>query len=267
MPEELDPTTARLVSELAASILPALSKSLTSAIPANDFTGAVERSNRITQDLRSGVEKAVRSAIDDSRAGRSMIIQSIGTVLEEISSLRRMLEKVPGMLETAIKNTRPDENITGNTSNEALRNDLMNELSGISERINTLTQGIKAFFETYAEHREQNISVLPELLQPGVDSEAISGLEGLIRAEGKSHSKELAELSREISTMHEENNAALLHEVREAVAEELSGITGGEYSGHSGHDGGNVKLLKITAGLSGACLVLLLINMIMMMFK
>ena len=143
----------------------------------------------------------------------------------------------------------------------------MNELSGISERINTLTQGIKAFFETYAEHREQNISVLPELLQSGADTEAISGLEGLIRAEGKSHSKELAELSREISTMHEENNAAMLHEVREAVAEEISGITGEDYSGHSGHDGRNVKLLKITAGLSGACLVLLLINMIMMMFK
>ena len=39
MPEDLDPTTARLVSELSAMILPGLSKSLASAIPSVDLTG------------------------------------------------------------------------------------------------------------------------------------------------------------------------------------------------------------------------------------
>ena len=249
MPEDLDPTTARIVSELSALMLPSLAKSLSSAIPSTDFTGAIERTNRTAQDLRSEIVKAVRSAIDDSRAGRSMIMQSIGTLLEEIETLA-----------ASIKSIEPDEKPVYDNQ------PIMNELEEMSERIDTLTQGIKAFFEAYAEHRE-NDSSIPEILRPSFDPEMFSGLEGLVRAEGKSHSNELAELSREISAMTEENNTALLHEVREAVAEEISGLGGGEYSGHSGNDGRTMKLLKIIAGLSGAGVILLLINIIMLMFK
>ena len=103
MPEELDPTTARLISELSASMLPVLTKSLMSAIPSTDFSVAVERNNRTLQELRSVIEKALRSAADDSRAGRSMIIQSIGTVLEEITGLRAMLERLPEIISSAVK--------------------------------------------------------------------------------------------------------------------------------------------------------------------
>ena len=260
MPEDLDPTTARIVSELSALMLPSLAKSLSSAIPSTDFTGAIERTNRTAQDLRSEIVKAVRSAIDDSRAGRSMIMQSIGTLLEEIAGLRKTVDKIPETLAASIKSIEPDEKPVYDNQ------PIMNELEEMSERIDTLTQGIKAFFEAYAEHRE-NDSSIPEILRPSFDPEMFSGLEGLVRAEGKSHSNELAELSREISAMTEENNTALLHEVREAVAEEISGLGGGEYSGHSGNDGRTMKLLKIIAGLSGAGVILLLINIIMLMFK
>ncbi len=217
MPEELDPTTARLISELSASMLPVLTKSLSSAIPSNDFTGAVERLNRTAQELKTGIDRSVRSGIDDSRAGRSMIIQSVGTVLEEISGLRGMLERLPEMLSSAVSRIKPEEK-----KNDFVPEALMNELEGISERIDSLTQGIKVFFETYAESRENDSAEgKSEIIRPVFDSDVLSGLEGLVRAEGKSHSKELAEFSREISAMTEENNAAMIHEVREAVAEEL----------------------------------------------
>ncbi|MBQ6968813.1 MAG: hypothetical protein IJP85_00645 [Synergistaceae bacterium] len=270
MPEDLDPITARLVSELSASILPALKKSVVSAIPSTDFAGALERTNRTSQELRTSIERAVRSGIDDSRAGRSMIIQSIGTVLEEVSALRKSiekieklekLEKIPELLENALNNIKIPE-----AKNDTVPEALMSEIAGISERIDTLTQGIKVFFETYAEHRENDSSDLSNagIARPVFDAEALSGLEGLVRAEGKTHSTELAEFSREISSMTEENNAVLLHEVREAVAAEISGISGGESRGRSGNDYAekNAKLLKVTAALSFSGLILGLVNLI-----
>ena len=270
MPEDLDPITARLVSELSASILPALKKSVVSAIPSTDFAGALERTNRTSQELRTSIERAVRSGIDDSRAGRSMIIQSIGTVLEEVSALRKSiekieklekLEKIPELLENALNNIKIPE-----AKNDTVPEALMSEIAGISERIDTLTQGIKVFFETYAEHRENDSSDLNNagIARPVFDAEALSGLEGLVRAEGKTHSTELAEFSREISSMTEENNAVLLHEVREAVAAEISGISGGESRGRSGNDYAekNAKLLKVTAALSFSGLILGLVNLI-----
>ena len=266
MPEDLDPTTARLVSELSALILPTLTKSLTSAIPSNDFTGAVERTNRVAQDLRASVEKAVRSGIDDSRAGRSMIMQSMGTILEEIAGLRRLLERLPEILENTVKNSQPEIKIADVKPDDSVPASLMTELEGISERIDTLTQGIKAFFETYAEHRE-NDGAIPEILRPSFDPEMFSGLEGLVKAESKSHSKELSELSREITAMTEENNTALLHEVREVVAEEVSGISDDDHHTHSGSNSGNIKMLKIIALLSGAGVILLLVELLVLLFK
>ena len=261
MPEDLDPTTARLVSELSAMILPSLTKSLATAIPSTDFAGTIERSNRIAQDLRSEIVKTLRTSIDDSRAGRSIIMQSIGNVLEEISSLRKSLDRLPENLQSALKSVKPEEKIT--YDNEPV----MTELEEISERIDTLTQGIKAFFETYAQNRENESSTVPEILRPSIDSDALSGIEGLIRAESKSQSTALVELSREISALVEENNAALIHEVREAAAEEFSGIIGGENDAPKSQARENFSLLKVTAILSGSSVLLLIINLIILLLR
>lgn len=265
MPEDLDPTTARLVSELSAMILPGLSKSLASAIPSVDFNGAIERTNRTAQDMRTEIVKALRSTTDDSRAGRSMIMQSIGTLLEEIAALRKNIDKLPGIITSAVKENSPEIR-QDDSKSEAI----IAEIDSMSERIDTLTQGIKAFFETYAEHRENDTAGknITEILRPSVDPEMLSGLEGLVKAEGKTHSTELAELSREISAMTEENGKALVHEVREAVAEEISVINpDSDYTGHSGNDGKYFRLMKITAGMTGAGVILLLANLVMLWLK
>lgn len=254
MPDDLDPTTARLVSELAAMILPSLTKSLASAIPSTDFSGAIERTNRASQDLRSEIVKALRSSADDSRAGRSIIMQSVGNVLEEISAMRKSLDRLPDILQSNIK---PQEIIAPDNQ------PVLNELEEISGRIDTLTQGIKAFFETYAENHENFSANIPETLRPSVDSEALSGIEGLIKAESKSHTTQLAELSREISALIEENNSALIHEVREAVKDELSALSDGEHSTASHDSKSSSKLMKFTVILSAANIIIIIINIIM----
>lgn len=261
MPDDLDPTTARLVAELAASMLPALTKALASAVPAGDFAGAAERMNRTAQDLRNEITKAVRSGIDDSRAGRSIIMQSLGTLTEEILSLRKSLDRMPDILQSSINSIQPQQ-----IPSEPPEN-VMNMLDEISARIDTLTQGVKAFFETYAEQREIDGATRIPISQQGVDAEIISGLEGLIKAEGKTHSKELEELSREISSLVEENNTALIHEVREAVSEEISESGGVSVGGNVGGDDSVRRLARLAVMISGACLVMTVINAVILLFK
>ena len=263
MPDDLDPTTARLVAELAASMLPALTKALASAVPAGDFAGAAERMNRTATDLRNEITKAMRSGIDDSRAGRSIIMQSLGTLTEEILSLRKSLDRMPDILQSGINsiNIQPQQ-----VASEPPEN-VMNMLDEISSRIDALTQGVKAFFETYAEQREIDGATSIPISQAGINADVISGLEGLIKAEGKTHSKELEELSREISALVEENNTALVHEVREAVSEEIAESGGVSVGGNGGGDDSVRKLARLAVMISGACLVMTVINAVILLFK
>ncbi len=140
--DDLDPTTARLAAELAANILPPLTESLMSAIPAADFSGALERSNRLAQDLRSSLEKVVRSGIDEDRAGRSVLMQSISSVLEDISALKRTAEKIPASVDSALK-AKPD---TQTIDIQGLEKKIY-DITGMLEE---LIHGVKSFGEAYA---------------------------------------------------------------------------------------------------------------------
>ena len=129
MPEdlELDEITARLVTELAASITPTLTQNLNSAVHeslsdfkqekqekqeklVNDFANAIDRTNMISKDLQNQIEKSLRSNIEDNRAARTMIMQSMRNVFDEITALRKNLDKIPEAVDSALKNIKPAEN-------------------------------------------------------------------------------------------------------------------------------------------------------------
>lgn len=220
MSDELDPTTARLVSELAASILPSLTQSLNSAIPANDFSGALERISRTSQDLRTHIDKAVRSSIDENRAARSMMMQSLGNLLEEISALKRSVDRLPENIRQRTEKTEKAEKKTETPDNTQQK---LDEITGL---LTELIQGLQNF----AEAKPHVNAEMPESSQVIYESDrrldkmmttTLPALEGLVKAEGKAHTHELEEFSKEISALHEQNNIALLHEVKEAVKQEL----------------------------------------------
>ena len=264
MPDELDPTTARLVSELSASILPTLSKSLNSAIRTEDFINAIDRTNMISQDLRNQIEKSIRSGIDDNRAARSMMMQSMRNVFDEISLLRKTLDKVPEAIDTAIKNNAPEDNNTP---------EILAELARISELINELITGIRMFSEVYAHDKEQketeavnvgtfsdeNATRLEKLL-----NSSLPGLEGLVKAHEKAQSHELEEFSKEISALHKENDKTIIFKIKEAISEELDKHSEEIISRFNEEietrSEKNLFFLKVVAGISGACLILSLIK-------
>lgn len=260
MPEELDPTTARLVSELAANIIPSLTRTLNSAIPSNDFT-------RSSQDLRTYIDKAIRFGIDDNRAGRSVIMQSVAALLDEISGLKRMVEKIPAQFK---KFDTPPQNINTNDNSQ--------EYEHITELLNELIRGIQNLSETYAKNITQNNADVknfietPEILHGLNDSDtrldkllnvSLPGLEGLVRANSKSQSHELEELSREISAMQEQNNAAFIHEVREFVTHELAkyeeDMLNQLDSERETQNARISKMFRIVMGLSGACMFFMVV--------
>ena len=272
MPEDFDPTTQRIVSELAASILPALTKSLAAAIPSTDFAGLLERTNRTSQDLRTQIEKAIRSAIDEDRAGRSVLLQSISSVLEETASLRKSVEKLSAGVE-AVKKAKPAE--ASNDSQE-----LAAKLEGISSRLDELIHGIKSFGEAYAQDMEHKAAQPPQVQPVYSNSEAmleklvsasLPGLEGLVRANAKYQMQELESLSQEISAMHEQNNIAVIHEIKDEVSAEMSRY-GEEMieridEEREGQFRRLVKMFRISVIMSGASMLLTVIMIIAMLLK
>ena len=268
--DDLDPTTARLAAELAANILPPLTESLMSAIPAADFSGALERSNRLAQDLRTSLEKVVRSGIDEDRAGRSVLLQSISSVLEDISALKRTAEKIPATLDSALK-AKPDAQTIDTQG-------LEKKLDGITAMLEELIHGVKSFGEAYAADREQHTPLVAQHIYSGNDAQleqlvniSLPGLEGLLRANAKAQSKELEEFSREVSEQLKQNNAALIHEVSVKVSEE-TGHYGGEMMTRLKEECRSevermTKMLKIAVCLSGGCVVMTAVMLIMTLLK
>ena len=271
--DELDIITARLVSELSAQMLPELSKSLNSAIHTDDVLVALDRTNMITQDLRNQIEKAVRSGIDEGRAGRSMIIQSIRTVVEEVSGLKKILD--------AASKSKAEAH-----EESAIEKDILQELAGISELVNELIKGIAEFSETYARDHINKPQTQTQNFESPNDSQILSennsrldmlinnslpGLEGLVKAHEKTQSHELEEFSKEISTLHEQNNIALLHEIRENISSELTD-TSEEILEKVGEqrESQNSKIslmLKILIGVSGLNLIFMIVIILMMISK
>ena len=297
--EELDPTTARLVSELAAQMLPALTKALNSAVPANDFTGALERTNRMSQDLRSQIEKSIRSSIEDSRAGRSVVMQSIGTLLDEIVALKRSIEKIPSGVENAIIKAVPVKEDNNNIDNNIMQK-TSHEYEKISELLSELITGLRTFTETYAKdsmkrelererdrdrERESESRRIPNEFA-GLDPQslnennsrldkllnnALPSLEGLIKVQGKTQSKELEDFSREIMDSQTQNNAALIHEVRTAVSEELAEFKNDMINSiealQTEHLNKVIKILRFVVILSGSSLVIALLMMLILLLR
>ena len=285
MPDDLDPTTARLVAELASSILPALTKSLSTSIPTGEFMSAIERTSRAGNDMRTQIERSIRSSIDDSRAGRSVMMQSIGTLSDEISSLRKAITKLPDSIERIelkLQSVNKNENVNVNTYDEMFAKNQQEQkenLSEIKELLNELIKGLQQFSETYANANRKydsvNVNVTPNTDAPDMIhnngmldkllNETLPALEGLIKAQAKTQSKELHELSREINAMNEQNNTALIHEVREAIDEEMKNNGAGDVN-----DGKNLnikKLLMINLCVSGACVFMSVIMFMMLMFR
>lgn len=286
MPDELDPTTARLVAELASSILPSLTKSLSTSIPTGEFMNALERTNRAGNDLRIQIDRSIRSSIDDSRAGRSVMMQSIGTLSDEITALKKAITSLPENIERKLNenaNKNQNQNVQARSQNQNEKNydevfSGMNEkLKDITDLLNELIKGIQQFSETYAKgsrsYDSVNVNVNPDTQEAMHNNgmldkllnETIPALEGLLKAQSKSQTKELHEFSREINAMNEQNNAALIHEVREAIEEKTS-----QNGTNDTHDikGINIKkLLMINMCLSGACVFLSVIMFLILMFR
>ncbi|MBQ7543634.1 MAG: hypothetical protein IJT02_01675 [Synergistaceae bacterium] len=268
MPEDLDPTTARLVSELAAVILPSLTKSLAAAVPAPDLSGVIERTNRASQDMKAQLEKVIRADIEENRAGRSIIMQSISSVLEDIAALKRTTEKLPTSL-TVPQQKNDDSGVR----------EVMKKLDGISSQLEEVIHGLKSFAEAYAGRMEQTASEVPqapaysynEAQLEKLITQSLPGLEGFVRANAKSQSQELEDFSREISALHEQSGKALVHEVSGNVSAELSRY-GAEMLGRlneerEGQFGQVTKTLKVLMMMSGASIVMSLLALVLMLFR
>ena len=272
---ELDEITDRLVSELAAAITPVLTQNLNEAVReclpeltgklSDDFQEAIYRNNMISQDLRNQMEKSVRSSLEDNRAARAMIMQSQRSVFDEIASLRKNLDKVPDLVDSVLKNKNQDENKNP---------EILERLEKISGLVKELIEGLRTFSETYAGDKKNqgtepsfNFEIIKENSErlDKLLNSSLPGLEGLVKAHEKAQSVELEGFSKEISSLHDENGKTLIFKLKEVFQKELEEKSKEIISSFEDElekrDQKISLLLKITAGLSGICVILSLINL------
>ena len=269
---ELDEITARLVLELANTITPVLTQSLNNAVReclperlSDDFRDAIDRNNMISQELRTQMEKSLRSNIEDNRAARAMIIQSQRSVFDEITSLRKNLDKVPELLDSALKNKTPEENKNPEISER---------LEKISGLVKELIEGLRTFSETYAGDKKNqdteplfNFEIIKENSErlDKLLNSSLPGLEGLVKAHEKAQSVELEGFSKEISSLHDENGKTLIFKLKEVFQKELDEKSKeiiSDFEDELEKRDKKISLfLKIIAGLSGLCAILSLIKL------
>ena len=239
------------------------------AIPSADFAGVFERSNRAAQDLRAQVEKIIRSDIDESRTARSVLLQSIGSVLEDIASMKKTVEKIPASIGASLKAKAE----TGTDNQE-----IMGKLDGISSQLEEIIHGLKSFGEAYANDKEQQTPFVSQNIYSGSDAQmeklltdSLPGLEGLLRANAKAQSKELEGFSRELSELVRQNSTALIHEVKAGVRGELSRMSDDMLSKaeakREGEFAGLRRMFRVIMIMSGASIALTVIVIIMMLLK
>ena len=273
MPEdlELDEITARLVTELAESIKPALTQNLSAAVHealpeklSDDFRDAVDRTNMISRDLQNQIEKSLRSNVEDNRAARTMIMQSMRNVFDEIAALKKNFDKIPDAVNSTLKNIKPAENKNP---------EILAELDKISNLVKELIEGLRNFSEVYASDKEART---PENLQADADkanaallekllNTSLPGIEGLVKAHENSQSRELKEFSKEISALHKENDKTVIFKLKEEFENELEEKSKEIISQFENElktrDKKIFLFLKIIAGLAGFCALLSLIKL------
>ena len=195
-------------------------------------------------------------------------MQSLGSVLEDVATLRRTVDKLP----VGTTSKAQPQSVSIDTS------DLTRKLDAIYSRLDEVVHGLKSFAEAYAHTMEDRAEVREAPLYSNNDAQleklvtqSLPGLEGFVRANAKSQSQELEDFSREISAMHEQNSKALIHEVSENVSAEVARY-GEEMLGklnveREGQFRDVARMMKLAVMLSGACAVMSLIAVVMMLFR
>ena len=226
MSEELDPTTEMLVNELSSRILPPLEKTLSEIkIQPAEFPDKNINENQNNILIENAVKKlsgAIKTSSDETRAGYEVLMRSVSSIREEIYSIKRT-----------------------NTPDKAEKIDHEPDFERLFNSLNALENSIKDFYNEWRSKNETeqvkepdnknltsgqsqnlNVSNVPDynLKLDDLLNKALPDLEGVIRSHDKAQTHELESLSNGLRSLQNNNNAALIHEIKKITASEISSI-------------------------------------------
>ena len=259
----LDRTTARVVSELASRIVPELTQALNaseaerrltltnSLVAAFDELSAlksiceglarsIEASKSETSPSRSAVPSGINEALsrieakferlardnaEETQAGRQVLLQPLGAVVEELSALRAQA----GPLAEAGKGLRGhDEALLKlqdavNRLREACQ-DVISRQAGLSKEFSALEEQMKPKAQAPGPAPASPGGALPgqegkvaQLLQV-----ALPNWEGVLKAHAQAQTRELDSLSQELGNLQRQTHATLLQSLQDMIAQELT---------------------------------------------
>ena len=162
-------------------------------------------------------DRMVREATEENRVGRQALLQPIGSIVEELSSLRGQLGNMADSLralrsqEEALQKVRDsvEQLREGWGRAEARQDALDREIAALGGRL-----------ETRAPNSSQPA---PEGRLAQLVEASLPNWEGLLRAHNQAQTRELESLSKELSDLQTQGSATLLLKLQDAVEQEIAG--------------------------------------------
>lgn len=102
----LDPTTERLVSELAARLLPPLTQGLARLAASRDREDAAQEVKAVLQDGLDGLSRALQEGLRGEAERRQALLQPLAAAVDEIASLRVFFGEAAGSIRSAHKDAQ-----------------------------------------------------------------------------------------------------------------------------------------------------------------
>lgn len=97
----LDPTTERLVSELAARLLPPLVQGLDRSAASGDRRDAAQEVKAVLRDGLDGLSRALQEGLRGEAERRQALLQPLAAAVDEIASLRVFFGEAAGSIHSA----------------------------------------------------------------------------------------------------------------------------------------------------------------------
>lgn len=250
----LDPTTARVVSELSEQLLPPLLDALNKTVGTEQLTQIIAQ---IFSDNNIEIKSEIKNNI------KNEIKNSLNAANNELASMRQRLNKMGESID-ALLNLYSSLSLSaasGNNKNAGLSQSVLDGLYSLSVQLGDFREAqrdikshgqiinqLKIAFDNFSDklnalgsldknkinnNLEKNLEKLEKLDKldkidklgnfdnNNLDNlDKFEKLEGLLRAQGHAQSRELEALSRELSTMQNQTSAAMIQTLQETARQE-----------------------------------------------
>lgn len=258
-----------------------------------DFTDVISKiSNNVNVNLTSKLSQLQLNKNQSQNTYEipseiSIVIESIPKIIDELLTLRRLLDNLPLNIEANIKKIHESfkNDFSSKSDSHSEQNIDLNFLKTLPDEINEFKNSVikiiqKNFDDLNSKFEKNTKKFTNEKSRENSNenfSEYIHGIEGVLKAHGLSQTRELEAFSNEIASVSEQNSLTLTNKIHEIISQVIANESQNlklQFFNHFENSNTNIqelsqlkKFLKLTLIFSGSTLLIAVISFVLLLFK